>query len=103
LVYPRDWTEEGVANLSLWFSGASANSAERMFVALNGTAVVYHDAPAVTQIARWTKWVIPLQAFADQGVALTNVNTVTIGFGTKKSPAAGGSGKMYFDDIRLVR
>jgi hypothetical protein len=103
LVYPRDWTEEGVAKLSLWFSGASANSAERMFVALNGTAVVYHDAPAVTQIARWTKWVIPLQAFADQGVALTNVNTVTIGFGTKNSPAAGGSGKMYFDDIRLVR
>ncbi|MFZ2146860.1 MAG: sugar-binding protein [Sedimentisphaerales bacterium] len=103
LVYPRDWTEEGVTKLSLWFSGASANSAERMFVALNGTAVVYHDEPAVTQIARWTQWVIDLQAFADQGVALTNVNTVTIGFGTKNSPAAGGSGKMYFDDIRLVR
>ncbi|MHC4435484.1 MAG: hypothetical protein ACYTBS_26950, partial [Planctomycetota bacterium] len=39
LVYPRDWTAEGVAKLSLWFKGASANSAERMFVALNGTAV----------------------------------------------------------------
>jgi len=103
LVSPRDWTEEGVTKLSLWFSGASANSAERMFIALNGTAVVYHDEPAVTQIARWTKWVIPLQAFADQGVGLTNVNTVTIGFGTKNSPAAGGSGKMYFDDMRLIR
>jgi hypothetical protein len=36
-------------------------------------------------------------------VTLTNVNTITIGFGTKGSPAAGGTGKMYFDDIRLYR
>ncbi len=101
LVYPRDWTEEGVGQLSLWFRGASANSAERMFVALNGSAVVYHADPAVTQKGGWNQWVIDLQAF--QGVSLTNVNTITIGFGTKGSPAAGGSGKMYFDDIRLYR
>ncbi|MHC4700837.1 MAG: hypothetical protein ACYTFQ_09695, partial [Planctomycetota bacterium] len=60
LVYPRDWTEEGVTKLSLWFRGVSDNSAERMFVALNGNAVVYHDDPAVTQTARWTEWVIDL-------------------------------------------
>jgi hypothetical protein len=103
LVSPRDWTQDGVGQLSLWFRGASANAAERMYVALNGTAVVYNDDPNATQIPRWTQWVIDLQAFADQGVNLTNVNTITIGFGTKNSPAAGGSGKMYFDDIRLYR
>ncbi|MHC4703735.1 MAG: PA14 domain-containing protein, partial [Planctomycetota bacterium] len=32
LVYPRDWTEQGVTKLSLWFRGASANAADRMFV-----------------------------------------------------------------------
>jgi hypothetical protein len=101
LVYPRDWTAEGVTKLSLWFRGDSGNSAERMFVALNGNAVVYHDDPAVTRTARWTEWVIDLQAFT--GVDLTNVNTITIGFGTKNSPAAGGTGTMYFDDIRLIR
>ncbi|MHC4328406.1 MAG: LamG domain-containing protein [Planctomycetota bacterium] len=101
LVYPRDWTEEGVTKLSLWFRGASGNSAERMFVALNGGAPVYHDDPAVTQTGSWTERVIDLSAF---GVDLTNVNTITIGFGTKGSPAAdGGTGTMYFDDIRLVR
>jgi len=100
LVYPRDWTEAGVAKLSLWFRGASGNAAERMFVALNGTAVVYHADPAASQIAGWNEWVIDLAAF---GVDLTNVSTITIGFGTKDSPAAGGSGTMYFDDIRLVR
>jgi len=103
LVYPRDWTAEGVAKLSLWFRGAAANSAERMYVALNGNVVVYHDDSAVTQTTGWTRWVIDLQAFTDQGVNLANVNTITIGVGTKNSPAAGGTGQMYFDDIRLYR
>ncbi len=101
LVYPRDWTEEGVGQLSLWFRGAPANAAERMYVALNGGTPVYHTDAKVTQTGRWTEWVIDLQVF--QGVTLTNVNTITIGLGTKGSPAAGGSGKMYFDDIRLYR
>jgi hypothetical protein len=104
LVYPRDWTEEGVTKLSLWFRGGSANAAERMYVALNGNAVVYHDDSAVAQKARWTEWVIDLASFADQGVDLANVDTITIGFGTKGSPAADGStGTMYFDDVRLIR
>ena len=101
LVYPRDWTEEGVTKLSLWFRGASANAAERMYVALNGGTPVYNADPKAAQKAGWTEWVIDLSAF--QGVTLTNVNTITIGFGTKGSPAAGGTGKVYFDDIRLVR
>jgi hypothetical protein len=102
LVYPRDWTEEGVTKLSLWFRGSSANAAERMYIALNGNAVVYHNDPDAAQTGRWTEWVIDLSAF--QGVDLTNVNTITIGFGTKGSPAAdGGTGTMYFDDIRLYR
>jgi len=103
LVNQRDWTAEGVARLSLWFRGVSANSTERMFVALNGNAVVYNDNPAVTQTTGWNEWLIDLQAFADQGVNLANVNTISIGVGTKGSPAAGGTGTMYFDDIRLVR
>jgi hypothetical protein len=98
--YPRDWTEQGVARLSLWFRGDPANAAERMFVALNGTAVVYHDDPAVTQTDGWAEWTIDLSAF---GVDLTNVDSITIGFGTKGSPAAGGAGTMYFDDIRLIK
>ncbi|TKJ36309.1 MAG: hypothetical protein CEE38_12915 [Planctomycetes bacterium B3_Pla] len=101
LVYPRDWTEEGVTKLSLWFRGSSSNAADRMFVAL-GDAVVYHEDPAATQMTGWNEWVIDLAAFAD--VDLTNVNSITIGIGTKGSPAAdGGTGTMYFDDIRLIR
>jgi len=103
LVYPRDWTAESVTKLSLWFRGASANAADRMFVALDGTSVVYHDDASATQITGWNQWVIDLSAFGGLGVNLTNVNTITIGIGTKGSPAAGGAGQMHFDDIRLYR
>jgi len=101
LVHPRDWTEGESTKLSLWHRGASANAPDRMFVALNGTAVVYHDDASATQITGWNRWVIDLTEFA--GVDLTSVNSITIGFGTKNSPAAGGTGTMYFDDIRLIR
>jgi len=101
LVYPRDWTEEGVTKLSLWVSGSSANAADRIFVAAGGTAVVYHDDASATQLTGWNEWVIDLAAF---GVNLANVNTITIGIGTKNAPApGGGAGTMYFDDIRLYR
>ncbi|MBN1805463.1 MAG: hypothetical protein JW837_09445 [Sedimentisphaerales bacterium] len=49
------------------------------------------------QINSWTEWTIELQAFADQGVNLTNVDTITIGLRS----VSGGTGMMYFDDIRL--
>ena len=101
LVYPRDWTAEGVTKLSLWFRGSSANAADRLFVAAGGTAVVYHDDASATQLTGWNEWAIDLSAF---GVDLTNVTSITIGVGTKNAPApAGGAGTMYIDDIRLVR
>jgi hypothetical protein len=101
LVWPRDWTEEGVTKLSLWVRGGAANAANRTYVALNGTAVIYHDDPAATQLSGWTEWVIDLATF---GVNLTNVNTITIGIGTRNAPSpGGGAGTMYFDDIRLYR
>jgi len=101
LTYPRDWTENGVSTLSIWFRGNSDNVAETLYVVLNGSAVVTHDNPDAAQITRWTEWTIDLQAFADQGVNLSNVNTIGLGLGDRNNPQAGGSGTMYFDDIRL--
>ncbi len=96
-----DWTRQNVTELSLWFRGDSAaNAAEHMYVALNDTTVD-HDNPDATRITEWTEWVIPLKVFSDQGVNLTRINTVTIGFGAKNGPATGGSGLMIFDDFRL--
>jgi len=101
LEYPRDWTEKGVDTLSLWFRGEIFNSPEQMYVVLNDSAVVYHDDPEAVMAIDWTEWRIALQEFADQGVNLADVNTIGIGFGDRSNPQAGGSGTMYFDDIRL--
>jgi len=95
----RDWTREGVGQLSLWFRGESTNAAERMYVALNGRAV-YHVNPTAVQVDVYEEWVIPLQTFADLGVTLNNVTSVAIGFG---NPPAGGAGTVYIDGLRLYR
>ena len=101
----QDWTIKGVEVLSLWFRGQTNNAPEIMYIALtsdNGTiAVVYHDNPDATLINKWTEWNIPLQAFADQGVDLTSIKSISIGFGDKNNPQPGGRGNMHFDDIRL--
>jgi hypothetical protein len=101
LTIQHDWTEKGVNTLTIWYMGDVANAAEPLYVALNGSAVVTHDNPDVTQTNEWTEWNIDLQAFADQGVNLANVNSITLGFGNRNNPVAGGTGIMYFDDIRL--
>jgi hypothetical protein len=104
LTYPRDWTQDGVTILSLWFRGKATNAAEPMYVALNGGTPVYHDDAAAAQATDWQEWAIPLQKFSGAGVNLTNVNSITIGLGTRgNTTVAGGSGEMYFDDIRLTR
>jgi len=86
--------------------GISSNDAEPLYVAVSNSAgapvVVVNDDPAAAQINTWTEWVIPLQTFADQGIVLTNVDRIAIGLGTKGNMTIpGGSGKMYFDDIRI--
>jgi len=88
--------------------GILSNDAEPLYVALSNSAgapaVVIHDDPAASQIDTWTEWVIPLQAFADQGINLADVDKMIIGLGTKgNATIPGGSGKIYFDDIRLNR
>jgi len=88
--------------------GVASNDPEPMYVAVwnfdGSPAVVYHDDPAAAQIDTWTEWIIPLQVFADQGINLTDVDRIAIGLGTKGNISTpGGSGKMYFDDIRLYR
>jgi len=103
LISNRDWTVNGVNTLVIWFRGEPSNAAETLYVALNGNAVVNHDNPDAALINSWTQWNIDLQAFADQGVNLTNVTSITIGFGNRSIPVAGGAGMMYFDDIRLSK
>jgi hypothetical protein len=88
--------------------GIASNDVEPLYMAVSNSsgtsAVVVHDDANAAQIGIWTEWVIPLQAFADQGIVLTNVDRIAIGLGTRGNiTIPGGSGKMFIDDIRLYQ
>jgi hypothetical protein len=91
------WTDQDVGMLS--------NVSEPMYVTVgdgSGTAAtVYHADPNASQIGDWTEWNIPLTDFSNAGVVLTDVSELAIGFGDNSNPQPGGSGLVYFDDIRL--
>ena len=93
----RDWTVKGVDTLTIWFRGETGNAAETLYAALNGSARVDHDNPDAAALTSWTPWNIDLNHFSDQGVNLASVNSITLGL----SSVTGGTGMMYFDDIRL--
>ncbi len=99
---PTTWGQRAIGAAMI------SNDAEPLYIAVSdctGTSgVIYHDDPGVTQIDTWTEWIIPLQAFADQGVNLIDVDKLAIGVGIRgNSTTPSGSGRMYFDDIRLYR
>jgi hypothetical protein len=104
----RDWTQANVAELSLWFRGSSGNAAEPLYVAISNSAgapaAVAYDDPSAVTVPSWTQWKVQLQTFVDQGINLSNVDTIAIGLGTKAGlPAPGGLGTIYVDDIRLCQ
>jgi hypothetical protein len=93
----NDWTIKGVNRLTIWYRGSNNNTVETMYVTLNDSATVDNDNPDAAIAVGWTEWNTPLQAFADQGVNLSNVTSITIGL----KSGTGGTGMLYFDDIRL--
>lgn len=103
----EDWTREGVGVLTLWFYGKPSNSAERLYLVLEDSAlknaIVFHKDPHVIIMPSWQEWNVDLQEFAVHGVDLANVNAIAIGFGDKNNLQPDGSGTVYFDDIRLYR
>jgi hypothetical protein len=104
----RDWTDEGVGELTIWFRGLPNNDAEPLYVAISNSTgdpvIVVNEDPAAAQAEDWTKWVIPLQTLADQGIDLTDVDKIALGLGNSGNMSTpGGTGKMFFDDIRLDR
>ena len=82
-----DWLGMGAKLLTLWFYGKADNDAnEQMYLTLTDgddvSATVNYDG-AMNDIRKteWQEWVIVLTEFT--GVNLSNIKTITIGFGDK--------------------
>jgi hypothetical protein len=88
--------------------GIQSNNAEPLYLAVSNSSgdpvVVVNENPDAVLIDTWTEWVIPLQTLADQGIDLTDVDSIAIGLGTRgNTTTPGGAGKVFIDDVRLYR
>jgi hypothetical protein len=119
---PCDWTAFGVKALTLFFYGDpnnDTNDTEQMYLGVEDSCGLYaeirygqyypeNEDMNNLKLGQWQRWDIALAHFNDPsyaGVAndvnLAAIAKLYLGFGDRRNPVPGGSGTVYFDDIRL--
>jgi hypothetical protein len=88
----RNWTQNGVKALVLWFRGTAGNTGQ-MYVKINNTKIPYSGAAGNTALPGWQQWTIDLTV---PGLNVQSVNSLAIGVDGNAA-----AGTLYFDDIRL--
>ena len=87
--------------------GITSNMVEPLYVAVQDSTgkvgVVEHENPNATVLDSWQEWNIDLREFRNAGVNLASIKKMYLGVGDRISPQQGGTGNLYFDDIRLYR
>jgi hypothetical protein len=101
----QNWTVNGGGMLVLFVRGNEANGGEALYVAVEDSAgkkaMATHPDAALATKTVWTEWKIPLSSFA--GVSSARVKKLYLGLGDRTNPKAGGSGRIYIDDIRIEK
>ncbi len=81
------------------------NSTAPLYAVIEDSAgksvVVTHPDPAAVNLAAWTQWKIPLSSLT--GVNPAKVKKLYLGVGDRKNPAADGFGRLYIDDIQVIK
>ncbi len=81
------------------------NSTAGLYVAVEDSAgkvaVAANPDPAAVNVAAWTEWKIPLSSLT--GVNPAKIKKLYLGVGDRKAPAADGNGRIYIDDIRVIK
>ena len=104
---PQNWTVNEVNTLAFYIRGRSSNAPEKLYVVLEdsvgrkGTAS--HPDSTLFTSTKWTEWKIVLNDFTSAGVNLARIKKMYIGVGDRNNPAAGGTGRIYVDGIRLLK
>jgi len=100
-----DWTVNGADTLVLYVRGEAGNKPAELYLAVEDASqhisVVAYPDIAITGATRWTYWGVPLSRFAD--VNLAQVRKMSLGVGDRKDPVAGGTGRLYIDDIQVTK
>jgi len=103
----QDWTIDDVNGLVLYVRGLTTNAPAPLYVAIEDASknvgVVVHPDLKVVTATKWVKWRIAFRAFTDAGVNMTRVKKMYVGAGDRQDPTAGGTGRIYIDDICVTR
>ena len=104
----QDWTVDGVDTLALYVRGRSGNAVEKLYLVLEDSSghkgtVTYPDSAVFTGTSQWAQWKIPLSNFSKADVNLARVKKLYLGVGNRANPVKGGAGRIYIDDIQLLR
>ncbi len=103
----QDWTLSDVNTLTVYLRGDPNNAVQPLYVGLEDSAqhskLVRHANPQAVADSYWRGWDIPLSEFAADGVDLEHVQRMMVVIGDPTATEAGGSGKVYLDDIRLAK
>jgi hypothetical protein len=101
----QNWTVRDADTLVLYVRGRVGNALAPLYVALEdasqNSAAVVHPNAAITNAGKWTQWKIPLTDFA--GVNPAKIKKIYIGLGDKSKPAKGGTGRLFIDDIGVIK
>jgi len=101
----QDWTANDISALVLYVRGRPTNQPARLYLGLEDAAgraaFVAHREPAVAAAVKWARWEIPLREFTE--VDLARIKKVYLGVGDRENPLPGQKGRVYLDDLRLVR
>ena len=101
----QNWTVSDANTLELYIRGRVGNASAQLYVAIEdaskNSALVAYPNTAITATGHWTQWKIPLTDFA--GVNPAKIKKIYIGLGDKSKPAKGGAGRIYIDDIGVIK
>lgn len=99
------WNTSAQWGTALVATGPSAGQ-DLVYVTLedtgNGQGTVADPDTGLRTARDWTPVIFALSDFADQGVNLSRIDTVTIGVGDPNDPGEGSSGLMFIDDVFLT-
>jgi hypothetical protein len=101
----EDWTAGAASTLILYVRGRAGNAPAQLYLAVEDASkkvgIVMYPDKTVTSVAQWAQWKIPLSSFT--AVNLAKVKKLYIGLGDRATPAAGGSGRIFIDDIQVTK
>lgn len=102
----QDWMTIDGKVLELFFHGRMQNSSAQLYLALDDedseTIITYPGDPNDLKNEAWQVWRIDFDTLDDPNLNLANITSITLGIcPVVGKPFVSGSGRVFFDDIRL--